>query len=311
LHNENFIKEKGLKIGDKVLIQKAGDVIPEVVKVLKDKRTGDEIEFNMPTVCPVCGAPAIREGGEAVIRCTGTQCPAKLTRNIIHFVSRECMNIDGLGEEIIQDLLERELIHNIADLYDLKLEDFASLKKNGQKFAQNLVDSIEKSKNNEFYRLINGLGIRTIGTNAAKKLARKYKNMENLLNASYESLALTEDVGGIRAQNIYDFLHQEQTEDLLKRLKLAGVNMQLSDDEDDIIDERFAGKTFVLTGTLEKYSREEAKKIIESFGGKVSGSVSKKTSYVLAGEEAGSKLTKAQDLGLQIIDEEAFNKMIV
>ncbi len=309
LHNEDFIKEKDLKIGDKVLIQKAGDVIPEVVDVLKEKRTGDEIEFKMPTVCPVCGALAVREEGEAVTRCIGIECPAKLHRNILHFVSRECMNIAGLGEEIVEDLLERKLIYNIADLYDLKLEDFASLKKDGKKFAQNLVDSIENSKKSEFYRLINGFGIRNIGSNAAKQLVKKYKNIDNLANASLESLTMVEDMGEKRAQSVYEFFHQEQTKDLIKRLKKAGVNME-AEENAEMLDERFAGKTFVLTGTLEKYSRDEAKKIIESYGGKASGSVSKKTDYVLAGEEAGSKLTKAQNLGIPIITEQDFKEMI-
>ncbi len=309
LHNEDFIKEKDLKIGDKVLIQKAGDVIPEVVAVLKEKRTGAEIEFSMPTVCPVCGAKAVREEGEAVTRCIGSECPAKLHRNILHFVSRECMNIAGLGDEIVEDLLERNLIHNIADLYDLKWEDFASLKKDGKKFAQNLVDSIENSKKNEFYRLLNGFGIKNIGSSAAKQLVRKYKNIDNLAKASLESLTMVADMGEKRAQNVYEFFSQEQTKDLIKRLKKAGVNMQ--SEENAMLDERFAGKTFVLTGTLEKYSREEAKKIIEGFAGKVSSSVSKKTDYVVAGEEAGSKLTKAQNLGITILTEDEFETMIL
>jgi len=309
LHNEDFIKDKDLKIGDKVLIQKAGDVIPEVVQVVKDKRTGEEIDFEMPKKCPVCGADAVREEGEAVIRCIGIECPAKLHRNILHFVSRECMNIMGLGDEIVDELLQRNLISNIADLYYLKLEDFASMKKDGKKFAQNLVDSIEKSKSNEFCRLINGFGIRNIGLNAAKKIVKKYKNIENLMSATVESLITVEDLGEKRAQNVYEFFAQEQTKDLIERLKTAGVNME-SDEGEEIIDERFAGKTFVLTGTLEKYTRDEAKKIIESFGGKASGSVSKKTTYVLAGEEAGSKLTKAQELGVTIITEDDFQEMI-
>ena len=309
LHNEDFIKEKDLRIGDRVFIQKAGDVIPEVVGVLTEKRTGSETMYCMPEVCPVCGALAIREEGEAVTRCTGTQCPAKLHRNILHFVSRECMNITGLGEEIIEDLLEKGLIHNIADLYELQLEDFASLKKDGKKFAQNLVDSIEKSKKNDLYRLLNGFGIPTIGANAAKKLARRYQNMKNLAKASVESLCLVEDMGEVRAQKVYDFFQQEQTRDLIQRLEKSGVNME-SLENGEMVDDRFAGKTFVLTGTLEKYTRDEAKKIIENFGGKASGSVSKKTDYVLAGEEAGSKLTKAQGLGVTIISEEEFQKMI-
>ena len=309
LHNEDFIREKDLKIGDTVVIQKAGDVIPEVVKVITEKRNGTEIEFKMPTYCPVCGALAVREEGEAVTRCIGIECPAKLHKSIVHFASREGMNIAGLGEEIIDGLLKRGLIKNIADLYYLELDDIASLKKDGKKFAQNLIDSIENSKSNEFYRLINGFGIITIGTNAAKKIARKYKNIDNLMNATEESLILVEDLGEKRATNVYEFFHQEQTIDLIQKLRNAGVNME-SGQEDEILDERFAGKTFVLTGTLENYSREEAKEIIEKFAGKVTGSVSKKTTYVLAGEEAGSKLTKAQSLGIQILTEQEFINMI-
>ncbi len=308
LHNEDFIKEKGLKIGDTVVLQKAGDVIPEIVEAKKEKRTGKEIEFKMPTVCPVCGAPAVREEGESATRCTGIECPAKLFRNLVHFVSREAMNIDGLGENIIAQLSEKGLISNIADIYDLTFEQIASLKKNGTKFAQNLIDSINKSKENELYRLITALGIRHVGVKAAKVLAKKYKTIDNLADASFDSLSQTEDIGPIVANSIREFFLQDQTTDLLQRLKDAGVNTQ--NVEEDIVDERFAGKTFVLTGSLENYTRDEAGDIIEKFGGKVSSSVSKKTSYVLAGEEAGSKLTKAEELGIKVISEQEFMKMI-
>ena len=296
LHNEDFIKERDLKIGDTVVIQKAGDVIPEVVGVNKKKRNGTEKDFEMPKVCPVCGAPAVREEGEAALRCTGIECPAKSLRTIIHFASREAMNIDGLGYKIIEQLIEKGLISNIADIYTLTLEDVASLKKNGTKFAQNLIDSIENSKQNDLYRLIAALGIRHVGVKGAKILAKKYKTMENLMKASFESLALVEDIVEITADSIYTFLKNDQTIDLINRLKKSGVNMKAIEDEN--ADNRFEGKTFVLTGSLEK------------FGGKVSGSVSKKTSYVLAGEEAGSKLTKAQKLEIAIISEEQFEEMI-
>lgn len=307
LHNEDFVKEKGLKIGDRVIIQKAGDVIPEIVRAVVEKRDGTEKEFVMPTHCPVCGAETVREEGESAVRCTGIECPAKLYRNLVHFVSREAMNIDGLGENIIGILLEKKMISNIADIYDLKFEDIASLKKNGKKFAQNLIDSINISKQNDLYRLITALGIRHVGVKAAKVLAKTYENMDNLSNASIEDLSQVDEVGQIVANSINEFFSQEQTKDLLKRLKDAGVNMERQKEENE--DDRFAGKTFVLTGSLEKYSREEASNIIEKFGGKTSSSVSKKTTYLLAGEDAGSKLTKAQSLGVQIISENEFEEM--
>lgn len=308
LHNEDFIKEKDLKIGDTVVIQKAGDVIPEVVGVVKEKRTGREIDFIMPRKCPVCGADAVREEGESAVRCIGIECPAKQYRNILHFASRDAMNIKGLGDSIIEEFLNRDLIKNIADLYTLKFEDIASLKKNGQKFAQNLIDSINQSKNNEFYRVINGLGIRHIGVKAAKSLAKNFKNIDNLQDASVESLLQIDDMGEIMAESVHEFFSQEQTKDLIGKLKSYGVNMKV--EETSLVDNRFEGMIFVLTGGLENYSRKEAEDIIESFGGKTSSSVSKKTTYVLAGEDGGSKLTKAQSLGITIINENEFIEMI-
>lgn len=311
LHNEDFIKEKGLMIGDTVVIQKQGDVIPEVVDVIKSKRTGEEKEFVMPKVCPVCGAPVVREEGESVARCIGIECSAKILRNIAHFVSKEGMDIDGLGIKIIEQLVDNGLIKNIADIYTLTVDEIASLKKNGRKFAQNLIDAINVSKNNDLYKLLTALGIRHIGTKSAKGLTKRYKSIDDIATASFEELSMIEDVGSITAESIYEFFRQEQTIDLIKRLKEAGVNTEVLENEDEgKYDERFFGKTFVLTGTLENYTRDQASEIIEKFGGKVSGSVSKKTSYVLAGEEAGSKLTKAQDLGVQIITEQQFNEMI-
>lgn len=308
LHNEDFIKEKNIRIGDHVYIQKAGDVIPEVVEVLKEKRTGKEKIFEMPKTCPICGGEVVREFGESVSRCIGIECPARTLRNITHFVSREAMNIDGLGEAIIEQLLEKKLIENIADIYFLKFEDIASLKKDGKKFAQNLIDSINKSKNNDLDRLICGLGIRNVGAKLAKVLAKRFKSMDNLINASIINLNSIEEVGEIIANNIYEFFKQDQTIDLINKLKEANVNMQYL--KEDFNDERFYGQTFVLTGTLEKYTRDEASEIIESFGGKTSGSVSKKTTYVLAGEDAGSKLRKANELGIKVITEAEFEEMI-
>lgn len=294
LHNEDFIKEKDLKIGDTVVIQKAGDVIPEIVEVKINKRNGEEKDFEMPSICPVCGAPAIREEGEAAIRCTGIECSAKLFRNLVHFVSREAMNIDGLGESIISQLLERKLIENIADIYTLQFENIASLKKNGKKFAQNLVDSINKSKENDLYRLITALGIRHVGTKASKLLARKYKTMDNLANATFDDLSQINDIGPIVADSIREFFMQDQTVDLIEKLKQAGVNMNSL--EEDIDDNRFAGKTFVLTGSLEKYTRQEASDIIEKMGGKTSNSVSKKTDYVISRRRSGKQIKKSSKL---------------
>lgn len=308
LHNEDFIKEKGLKIGDTVVIQKAGDVIPEIVEVVMKKRTGNEIDFEMPRVCPVCGALAVREEGEAAVRCTGIECPAKLFRNLVHFVSREAMNIDGLGENIIQQLLDRNLISNIADIYTLKFEDIASLKKNGKKFTENLMNAIENSKKNDLYRLITALGIRHVGVKASKLLSRKYRTIDNLISATFDDLSMLNDIGPIVANSIREFFLEDQTIDLINKLKQAGVNTESLEEESD--DKRFEGKTFVLTGSLEDFTRGEASDIIEKLGGKTSGTVSKKTDYVLAGEEAGSKLAKAEKLGITILTEEQFKEMI-
>ncbi len=308
LHNEDFIKEKDLMIGDTVVIQKAGDVIPEVVDVIKSKRDGTQKEFKMPIKCPVCGADAVREEGEAVTRCIGIECQAKLFRSIWHFASREAMNIKGLGYSIIEEFLNRNLIKNIPDLYSLTLEDVKTLKKDGTKFAQNLVDAINESKANDLYRLINALGIRHVGVKGAKSLAKRFKTMDELMSASYEDLIQVDDTGEITARAIYEFFNQEQTKDLIKKLKDTGVNMSAEVDEN--VDNRFEGMTFVLTGALDKYTRDEAAAIIEKFGGKVSGSVSKKTTYVLAGEDAGSKLDKANQLGVAVLSEQQFDTMI-
>ena len=308
LHNEDYIKQNDIRIGDRVIIQKAGDVIPEVVGVNKDKRDGTEKIFEMPRICPVCGAEAVREEGEAVVRCIGIECPAKLYRSIIHFASKDAMDIDGLGEAIIGELIERKLISNIADIYKLTIDDVSSLKKNGKKFAQNLMNAIEESKKRDLYRVINSLGIRHVGVKLAKTLARYFKDMDKLIVATYEELRMIEDVGEITADTIYEFFRQEQTIDLIIKLKQANVNMKAEIQENE--DEKFAGKTFVLTGSLEHYSREEASEIIEKMGGKTSSSVSKKTDYVLAGEDAGRKLKKAQELGITIISEEEFIAML-
>ena len=308
LHNEDFVIEKDLRIGDTVIIQKAGDVIPEVVSVVKEKRTGSEKLFTMPKVCPVCGAPAVREDGEAVTRCTGIECSAKALRSIVHFSSKVGMDIDGLGYSIIEQLIDKELIKGIADIYELKLEDIASLKKNGKKFAQNLVDAINESKNNDVSKLITALGIRHVGSRLARQLAKKYRSIDNLMNADLEELSMQDDVGEKTAASIYEFFKQDQTIDLINKLKASGVNMESLEEEST--DTRFQGMTFVLTGALEEFTRDQASEIIEKLGGKTSSSVSKKTTYVLAGEDAGSKLTKAQSLGVTVISEAEFKEMI-
>ena len=308
LHNEDFIKDKDLRIGDHVIIQKQGDVIPEVIKVLKIKRNGNEKIFEMPKFCPVCGAEAVRVDGEAAVRCTGIECPAKALRNIVHFASRDGMNIEGLGYKIVEQLVDKGLIKNIADIYYLKLEDIESLKKNGKKFAKNLLDAINDSKNRDLSNLITALGIMHVGKKSAKILSRKFKTLDKLMEASVEDLSAKDDIGQIMADSIYNFFREDQTIDLINRLKEAGVNMKSTEKESE--DERFEGLTFVLTGALEKYSREQASDIIEKFGGKTSSSVSKRTSYVLAGEDAGSKLAKAEKLGIKIISEQEVEDMI-
>lgn len=280
LHNEDYIKSKDIRIGDIVVVQKAGDIIPEVAYVVKEKRSNDVKKFEMPKVCPVCGAEAIREEGEAVLRCTGIECPAKLLRNIIHFASKDAMNIEGLGPAILEQLLEKGLINNIADIYSLTLEEISSLKKSGDKFAKNLINAIEKSKSNSLDKLINALGIRHIGSKTGKILAKKFKDIDELMSAPSDVLSEIPEIGEVMAESICKFFNDEQTIDLIKRLKEAGINVESKIEE--IIDDRFNGKTFVLTGTLENYTRDEASKIIEGFGGKVSSSVSKKTDFVLA-----------------------------
>ena len=308
LHNEDFIKEKDIRIGDHVLIQKAGDVIPEVSEVLKEKRTGEEKIFEMPKFCPVCGAEAVREEGEAVTRCTGIECPAMLFQNLVHFASRDAMDIDGFGPALIESLIDQGLLTNIADIYTLKVEDIASLDRMGEKSANNIINAIQRSKENSLDKLLNSFGIRHIGAKSAKLIAKKYHHIDEIMNASFEELCEINEVGAIMAESLVKFFESSQTKDLIQKLKDLGLKMQSDLKENE--DTRFEGMTFVLTGTLPTLSRNEASEIIENYGGKVSSSVSKKTTYVLAGEEAGSKLDKALSLGVKIISEEEFQKMI-
>ena len=305
LHNEDFINEKDIRIGDTIIVRKAGDIIPEVIGVAEHLE-GTE-PYKMPEICPSCGARVTREEGEAVLRCTNAECPAQLARHLIHFASRDAMDIEGLGPAVVALLLENELVHHPYDLYTLKTEDLTALERMGEKSAENLLSAIEKSKENDLYRLIFGLGIRHIGAKAAKLVADKMQNMDAILNATAEDFAAIDGFGEIMAKSLYDFLLLPQSRELIEKFKELGLNMK---SQMVITDTRFEGMTFVLTGTLPTYKRNEAAAIIEGFGGKTSSSVSKKTTYVLAGEEAGSKLDKANALGVTIIDEAQFNEMI-
>lgn len=309
LHNEDYIKEKDIRIGDRVLVQKAGDIIPEVVRVLTEKRTGSEKVFTMPTVCPVCSAPVYREEGQAAIRCTNPMCRAQLARSIEHFVSRDAMDIEGMGPSVVDKLMEAGLISTCADLYSLKAEDISSLDKMGAKSAENLISALEKSKGNDMYRLLFGLGIRHIGLTAAKNISRAVGSFEKLFNITEEELCTIEDVGGKMAQSLTEFFGMESTKELVKKLEICGVNTRLLEDNSPK-GTSLSGLTFVITGTLPTLGRKEASALIEENGGKVSGSVSKKTDYLLAGEEAGSKLTKAKELGIKIISEEELYQII-
>lgn len=309
LHNEDYIKEKDIKIGDSVIIQKAGEIIPEVVGVVLEDRTGEEVEFKMPDKCPACGSITVREEGEAAVRCPNMSCPAQLKRSIIHFASRDAMNIDGLGPQIISSLMDNNLVKDAADLYYLKFDDIVKLERMGKKSAQNLLDSIEKTKENDINRFIFALGIRFIGAKAARNIAKHFKSIDSIMNASYEELIEVEEIGDKMAESIVEFFKEEHNRALVEKFRTAGINFNIKEKE-STAEKIFEGKTFVLTGTLSQFTRKEAEEIIDSLGGKVSSSVSKKTSYLLAGEEAGSKLKKANDLGVEVISEQDFNAMI-
>ena len=309
LHNLDYIRQKDIKIGDRVLIQKAGDIIPEVVKSLTEKRTGEETDFDMPKNCPVCGAPVHREDGEAAFRCTNFACSAQAVRNIIHFVSRNAMDIEGMGPSVVQKLIDEHLIENSADIYSKKKDDLVNIDKLGEKSAQNLINAIENSKKNCLSRLLFGLGIRHIGQSAAREIAKHFKNIDALISASAEEIAEIDDIGMIMANSVREFFDEERNIKIIDEFKAQSVNTEYID-EGANFDNRFEGKTFVVTGTLETLKRAEAEALIENYGGKASKSVSKNTDYVLAGESAGSKLDKAQSLGITVIDETEFLKMV-
>ena len=307
LHNQDFITEKDIRIGDTVLVQKAGEIIPEVLEVDHSKRPDGAEPYRLPAVCPVCGAPVRRDEDGAAIRCTGAECPAQLLRNLTHFASRNAMDIDGCGPAVIQQLVESGMVANPADLYGLTTESVAKLERMGKKSAENLLQAVERSKQNDLSRLIFGLGIRQVGEKAAKVLSAHFRTMDALCAASVEELTEINDVGGVTAQCVVDYLTSSQAKDLIARLRAAGVNMESTA---ELVDERFAGMTFVLTGTLSRFERKVAQTQIEERGGKVAGSVSKRTSYVVAGEAAGSKRKKAEDLGIPILTEDEFAAML-
>ena len=307
LHNLDFIRERDIHLGDYVTVQKAGDIIPEVVCAHPDKRDGSEIPFEMPAVCPSCGEPVFREEGEAAVRCTNASCPAQLSRGIEHFASKDAMDIDGLGPQIVEVLIRADLIHDPADLYTLTAEQVAALERMGDKSAKNLIDAIEKSKNAGLERLLFALGIRNIGAVAAAALAARFGTLEATMNATVEELCAIPDFGEITALCVVNYFSHEQNRTLCRRLTDAGLTTVSTAAPTG---DRYAGKTFVLTGTLPTMSRDEAAALIKAQGGKVSGSVSKKTDFVVAGEAAGSKLTKANELGVTVIDEATLLEML-
>ncbi len=305
LHNEDFIKEKGICIGDTIIVRKAGDIIPEVVGV--KSHNSDSKPFVMPKFCPSCNGPVFKEEGEAVVRCNNAECPAQVLRHMIHFTSRDAMDIEGLGPAVLELLLKEGKIREITDLYSLKIEDVSNLERMGEKSAQNLLLALNKSKDMPLSKLIYALGIRHIGQKAAKLCADKFKNMDAILNASLDDFISIDGFGKIMAESIFEFFSLESTRSMIEKYRQLGLNMT---EPDTVVDNRFDGMIFVLTGTLDGLNRNEASAIIEGMGGKVSSSVSKKTTYVLAGEEAGSKLDKANALGVKVINKQEFLDMI-
>ncbi len=307
LHNQDFIFERDIRIGDTVLIRKAGEIIPEILEVDFTKRPENTLPYHLPEACPVCGARTERDEDGAFLRCTGAECPAQLVRNISHFTSRDAMDIEGLGSAIVEQLVEKELIKSPADIYYLTLDEIKSLWKSGSAAAQKLLTAIENSKTQDLSRLIFALGIRQVGAKTGKVLATRFGNLDNLMNATAEELTEVSDVGEVTAHSIADWFCQPQSRHLVQRLRDAGVNFE---SKETVTDNRFSGMTFVITGTLAAYDRKEAEALIEHFGGKAAGSVSKKTTYVVVGENAGSKERKARELGIPILTEEEFSSMI-
>ena len=307
LHNIDNILQKDIRIGDTVLVRKAGDIIPEIVGSVKEKRKADSVSFSMPSVCPSCGGKVVREKDEAAVRCTNSSCPAQLQRNIEHFVSRDCMNIDSLGESITAKLIEEGLIRDAADIYYLRAEDISALDGMGEKSAANIIASIERSKHNPLSKLLFALGIRHIGEKAGILLARRFGSIDGIMNATAEELCGIDDIGEISALSVVEYFAHPDVKDMIERMKKAGVNMSGGNDKKS---DKLAGMNIVVTGTLPTLKRSEAESLIREHGGNAVSSVSKKTSYVLCGEAPGSKLTKANELGIPVIDEAEFLKMI-
>ena len=308
LHNFDYVKQKDIKIGDTVVIQKAGDVIPEVISVVKNKRNGDEIEYNIPTLCPVCGEKLEKINDEVALRCTNNECPAQTFRSLVHFASRDAMDISGLGDAIVEQLIDNKLIKDIADIYYLKYEDIVKLDRFAPKSARNLIDAIEKTKNNSLDKLLFGFGMRHIGKKAARVLAQNFDNIYMIKKASFEEINGLDDFGEIMAKSVVEFFSKEQTDNLIEKLKNAGVNLEGMKKELD--SEILKDKTFVITGSFDGYSRSDITKLIEKNGGKVSGSVSKKTSFLVSGEDSGSKLIKAESLNVPVISIQELEEMV-
>ncbi|HBI64915.1 MAG TPA: DNA ligase (NAD(+)) LigA [Clostridiales bacterium] len=307
LHNRDFIREKDVRIGDTVRVRKAGEIIPEILGYVPEKRRADSVPFEMPKFCPVCGAPVFEDADEAAIRCTGAECPAQLLRNLMHFVSRDAMDIDGCGQAVLQSLIDAGLIHSAADLYTLRAEQIEPLERMGRKSAENLIEAIARSKQNDLSRLLFAFGIRHVGQKAAKVLSGTFGSLDAILQAEEEQLTQVRDIGGATAQAIAAWREQEQSQHLIARLRELGVNFL---GEKLVRSDRLAGKTIVLTGTLSLFTRKQATERIEQLGGRASGSVSKKTTFVVAGENAGSKLKKANDLGIPVLTEQEFQDLI-
>jgi DNA ligase (NAD+) len=308
LHNEDEIKRKDIKIGDHVIVQRAGDVIPQVLKVLKDKRTGHEKAFHMPRKCPVCGGDVIREEEEAAVKCINSSCPAKLKESVKHFASRQAMDIEGVGEALSNELVDKKLVQDLADLYYLKKEDILSLERKADKSAENILSAIEGSKKRDFDRVIFGLGILHVGRRAAELLADNYKDIDELMSANPEELQNIEGIGPKIADSIVMFFNEKHNQHLVEKLRKAGVNMKGKRVGGEA--GKLKGKTFVFTGGLSSFSREDAEEMVRKLGGKATSSVSKKTDYVVAGTEPGSKYDKAVKLGIKVIDEEEFKRLI-